>query len=191
MIGGRSVLNGRRHGVGLVPDDVATQVPTVSLQRQGDSPRQSQQLLSYVLVAQDQPQRTGIAEDSAGFAKYIDQTCDVLVGGFLLTDLVRVGVVPLSIVGRTGDDHIEATVGEAGELFSRVGTIDLVLFGLNACHPDRLIAASVPVQPYILSTTWIPNSERPSLSVRATRSHSFSRLVCAAAESALSTGHDS
>src|SRR6516162_5726334 len=42
----RPVGHALRHRIGLVPDDIATQIPAVGLQREGETPRDANQIFS-------------------------------------------------------------------------------------------------------------------------------------------------
>ena len=126
VVGRRTGLDGRRHGIGLVPDDVAAEDPTGVHQRQDDSPGHPQLLAILVLVAQDDPQRAGIRQDALTGGKDTYQPLNIRGGSRLVPQLCGTRVVPLPEIGRTGHDRIDHPVRQSAELFQRVTTQDRV-----------------------------------------------------------------
>ena len=159
VVGRRSRLHRGRHGVGFVPDDVAAENPAVIHQRQSDAPGHTQLLPVAVLVADDDPQRTGVAEHAAAFGQNLHQPLHVLDGSCLVPQLDVARVVPLPVVGRTRDDGIHGLGGQQPELLQSVAAQDGIApvvrtrfltthaaaSSATSCQPRRYPAVPVPV----------------------------------------------
>ena len=186
VVGRGPRLDGGGHGVRLVPDDVAAENPAVVHQGQSHPPGHAQLLPVAVLVADDDPQRTGVAEHAAAFGQDPHQPLDILGGSRLVPQLDRRRVVPLLVVGRTRDDGIHSLGGQQPELLQGIAAQDRIAPVVRTPFVTAHAAAS---SRYILSTTPIPSSASPCLMVRPARSHNTRRLLRTASDSARSTSH--
>jgi hypothetical protein len=136
-----TVFDRFRLTIRLVPNDVGSQIPTIGLQREGNAPRNADQIFGLqalrgrcpvvhsscrvllvcvsprsiatgVRVTNVQPKRTVIPQSPFHFLKHFLEVCDVLVKGLLRTDLSWYAIVSKAPVWWTRDAAPESAVGK-------------------------------------------------------------------------------
>jgi hypothetical protein len=109
-----------------VPDAIAPQDPAFIDEGECDPPRQTKLgAVAVVLIADHEPQRTGCFETAANLGEDLGESFDVFLRRVFLSDLRLLAViVPLLVIGGTGDDGIDEVRGPGLEEGERIAAVD-------------------------------------------------------------------